>query len=163
MDTSMAEQTEYLMFHACEDSPTSAMCQKYLSTNWPDMANCLYNQWMFADLACLYFGGCQQTSHYWGCPDVSGLIARVLADPLSVIPGAEQHLHGPCYCQADAHSGDKNCEDMVTDIMPAVMPAMASWVVNQTERMCTGGGGRVAQDSWVTVCVTVVLFSVMLN
>ena len=100
------------------------------------MAKCLYNQWTFENMTCDYFGGCSRTSRKWVCQDASNLIANMLYESPSIIFGAEQHLHGDCFCQSDAHSEDQDCQESISNVVDALLPAMSRWVSNQTQVMC---------------------------
>jgi hypothetical protein len=149
MDPSLTEQTLYLINNACENMTNTPKCQNFLETSWPEMASCVYDQWMFANLTCLYFGGCQQTSQNWGCSDVSNLMVTVLgdSDSLSIIPGAESHLHGSCFCNSPEHIRDENCRDSVNDLIPTVLPAMSRWLATKTDWMCTDNRTQDGDDT----------------
>ena len=132
---SLMKQSWFMRFEACKDPS----CELYLSTWWPDMGKCLlgdFNDWAFASMTCQYFGGCGRTSQAWTCQDVSKLIGNMLAESPSVVFGAEQHLHGPCFCQSANHTSDPACQETVTGIIGDVLPAMSRWIQNQTNLLC---------------------------
>ena len=129
------------MYHACEQVTDSAFCQQFVKQWWPDMANCLYSDWTLSNMSCEYFGGCGRFSRYWGCYEVADLFSSVLNSEPSAILGYELNLHGSCFCGridvANDFQGQKNCQEDVTKLAPHLLPALSTWVNNQTKEMCT--------------------------
>ena len=132
---SLMRQTWFMRFEACKDPA----CEQYLSTWWPEMGRCLladFDDWSFTSMTCHYYGRCSRTSQAWDCQDVSRLIANMLADEPSLVFGAEQHLHGACFCQSVNHTSDPTCQETVTGIIGDILPAMSRFIQNQTHMLC---------------------------
>ena len=125
------------MVTACDGHADSLTCQVYLKTFWPEMAKCLYDGWIFSNMTCYQFGGCLHSSQTWDCSGMGALMGQVLADAPYITYGAEQHLHGSCYCQSAAHDQDKDCQGTVSDLLPTVLPVFSSWVSEST--ICGNG------------------------
>ena len=132
---SLTEQSYHLMVHACPGHSDPALCQAYLKTSWPAMARCLYHDLDLGAMACQHYGGCLHSSQAWTCRDVGSLMGQALADSPYTTYGAEQLLHGPCYCQQSS-----DCQHTVSELLPTVLPEAASWVSVHTVTVCGGGG-----------------------
>ena len=135
---SLTEQTLYLT-HQCNNTSQPDICQQFLESWWPDMATCLYQEWILTNLTCLYLGGCQHVSHPWLCADVSHLLSQVLTDSgsLSISQGAEGVLHGSCFCNSSEHMEDPTCNSTVSSLVPMVLPAVSDWLASRTDWLCT--------------------------
>ena len=141
-DLSLTEQSYHLMLNACAGHEDPGMCQEYMETSWPDMATCLYYDWVLGDLACYQYGGCQRSSQEWTCSAAGALMGQALADAPYTTYGVEKLLHGPCYCQDNA-----TCQARVSDLLPTVLPVFSAWVGQETQTIC--GDGVIGEDTCI--------------
>ena len=82
-----------------------------------------------------------------------------MGDSPSVLLGYEQQLQGSCYCQSPGHGDDPDCQETVSDLAHSVLPALSTWVTDQKNLMCTGGGTVVLASGWFIVIITSLFYS----
>merc|ERR1712002_408772 len=136
---SIVEQIQILIATVCPMAPNAADCELGISLRWPDMAGCLYPQFIGAGDVCERLGFCKVRSLQpkdWTCEECTDVMARVGDFMLEADTQADAvaYLQGECFCGAAGHT--EECPSLVEQLLPAAMQVLAGVLVETTPELC---------------------------
>merc|ERR1712236_29012 len=137
-DASIEEQAGILIATLCPQAPDAAACEAGVTQWWGDIANCLYPAFLGTDDACIRLGYCtiKTEPKDWTCEDCTTTIDRVGAymQEQETIDAGITFLQGDCFCGAGGHTDD--CPDLVSQLIPGVMPVLAGVLTDTSTELC---------------------------